>query len=157
MQNNFPLPNGNMSEPMHSPPSILPDMSTMQPQAGMNNLNEAQLRRQAQIRAVQQQGLGQMAPPSSMNAMMAGGSNPNPGPSNQPTPLDVQRMQAVLQNPHHQFTQMMIKTVPGFQTLPVQAQLQRMWMAQVCPNYFCPHLMRLSVNRGKWRSSENSK
>ncbi|KAI0751210.1 hypothetical protein C8Q80DRAFT_1268487 [Daedaleopsis nitida] len=112
--------------------------------------NEAQLvaaRRQAQIRAMQQQqhadGSRQMSPPSGMPSGM---SMPNvAGPSSMPNmpqltpqqmamlsnmgPNAVQHFQ-ILQTPNHPFLQLMLSQVPGFAQLPLQEKLQKMMLAQ---------------------------
>ncbi|TFK74373.1 hypothetical protein BDN72DRAFT_955719 [Pluteus cervinus] len=117
----------------------LPDSA----QAAMINQMDPQLaaRRQAQMRAMQQQGARQMSPQAQgMGGMnpganaLAGSSNPtavngNPGAANsgQPTP---QQMYQMLQMPNHPFVQYMLRNVPNFQSMPVQMQVQKMLIAQ---------------------------
>ncbi|KAJ7087263.1 hypothetical protein B0H15DRAFT_1022817 [Mycena belliarum] len=92
--------------------------------------------RQAQMRAQQQQQQAnrQMSPPSGPNPGMSngqqGGGNMNAvaGPSGMPP--NVQHLYSMLQTPNHPLVQYMVRSVPGFQTMPVPMQLQKMLAAQ---------------------------
>lgn len=104
--------------------------------------------RQAQIRAAQQQAARQMSPTSSLNGgggtvtgfaptvnASAGSSNLSAGGNANPnlsaTGPSMQQMYQILQTPGHPFVQYMMQSVPGFQTMHLQAQIQKMLVAQV--------------------------
>ncbi|KAJ7590725.1 hypothetical protein C8J56DRAFT_1134341 [Mycena floridula] len=136
----FPMPNGVMSNGIapSTPPMVDPMLS--------NPMNPAMgIERHTPVRPVQPQppmpqrtpSNRQMSPPSSMgpgnmqNPVNGLGMSP-PNIPQQPTPSQQlqQQLFAILNNPNHQFLQYMLKTVPGFATLPVQQQMQRMMMTQ---------------------------
>ncbi|KAF5371942.1 hypothetical protein D9615_008087 [Tricholomella constricta] len=103
--------------------------------------------RQAQIRAAQQQAARQMSPPQGQGQgqLVPTSSNPNvnvnaaAGPSNlggggggrgMPDANVQQQLFRILQTPNHPFIQYMMRMVPGFETLPLQQQMQKMLFAQ---------------------------
>jgi hypothetical protein len=127
---------------------------------GVMNTTEAQLAassreraRQAQIRAAhahQQQIARQMSPPSlPSQQQMHGGptSNINPnmnanaaaGPSNSSNmpslngvpDATMRQIYNVMRTPDHPFMRYMHRTVPNFQALPMELQMQKMMVAQV--------------------------
>ncbi|KAJ6627387.1 hypothetical protein B0H10DRAFT_2429314 [Mycena sp. CBHHK59/15] len=130
-----PMTNGMGTPPV---PSQLGDPS-MAPQnpAMMGDLQSRDRARQAQLRAAQAN--RQMSPPSNPNPNINNGPPGNnmnavAGPSGafniSAMPTHVQQMYGVLQNPAHPFVQYMIRKLPGFQTMPVPMQLQKMLATQ---------------------------
>jgi hypothetical protein len=115
---------------------------------GVMNTAEAQLAasnrervRQAQIRAAHQhQASRQMSPPSipAQHQIHGGPVNAAAGPSNtNGVPDATMRMvYNVLRTPEHPFMRYMTRTVPNFQMLPPELQVQRMIMAQVCLAFY---------------------
>jgi hypothetical protein len=154
-QFSLPMSNGGgiaPTPPAHGSPRLseaqmasLNPMNTAEAQLAASNRERA---RQAQIRAAQQQAARQMSPPSnaalpqqmqSSGHMMNNNANVNAtaGPSNLGNPVNpatsaaYQQLLTALQTPNHQFVQYMIKVFPGFQSLPVNVQVQKMMQAQV--------------------------
>ncbi|KAJ7499366.1 hypothetical protein FB451DRAFT_1428958 [Mycena latifolia] len=136
----FPVPvtNGTATPPIPAQlgdPLLAPQNPGMigDPQLNAASRDRA---RQAQMRAVQQQQQAnrQMSPPSNPNPGMSNGQPPNnavAGPSGLGSlPPNVQHLYGMLQTPNHPFVQHMMRTTPGFQTMPVPAQLQKMLAMQ---------------------------
>jgi type II secretory pathway pseudopilin PulG len=104
-----------------------------------------QQQQQQQHQQQQQQNVRQMSPPSTQATSQMPGQG-QPHNAGQPTvpntnfnasaavaafgPNAIQNIQ-ILQNPSHPFMQYMMQNVPGFTTLPVPQQLQRMQIVQV--------------------------
>lgn len=65
------------------------------------------------------------------NAGIPGSMQSQPQPSAPPSMPSMQQLMHVLQNPGHQVMQCMISQVPGFLSMPVQQQLQKMQLFYV--------------------------
>ncbi|KAI0699832.1 hypothetical protein BC835DRAFT_1412405 [Cytidiella melzeri] len=136
------LPGPSGSSPSMPPPSM--------PMGPHPNINEAQIAareraRQAHLRqaamasqqSISGDGMRQMSPGSQqgMSLNAAGPSNMSHNPQaqmaalNSMGPMAMQVMQA-LQTPGHQVTQYLSQNIPGFQTMPLQQQMQHFMRVQ---------------------------
>jgi hypothetical protein len=133
-----------------APPSLLHGLPPGTPTEAQIAASQRERARQLQIQQArqqqqQQQNARQMSPPSAQRTSQTPGQGQphHAGPPTMPNtninssaaiaafgPNAMQNIQ-MLQNPSHNFIQYMIQSVPGFATLPVPQQLQRMQMVQV--------------------------
>lgn len=153
-------PNSMPPPALHGPSSASPSMPPPSMPMGMHsNQGEAQLAvareraRQMQIRQAMQQQQQQQQQQGMADSMMsaahglqqpgmtmqnvAGPSTMVHNPQAQMAaltsmgPMAMQALQ-ILQNPNHQMVQYLVQSVPGFQSLPLQQQIQHLQKLQVC-------------------------
>lgn len=75
------------------------------------------------------------AGPSNHNSGMSGGGPP--GVNMAAMPPNVQHLYSLLQNPSNPFVQYVMSQFPGFATMPVATQIQKMIQIQVCCSLKC--------------------
>jgi len=161
-QFSLPMSNGPNVGPVLPVPPLQPSPQLSEPQmVSIHPMNtaEAQLAasnreraRQAQIRAAHhQQASRQISPPSIPPQQQIHGSpmpninqnihvNATAGPSNSSNMPSVngvpdttmRQVYSILRTPDHPFVQYMNRSVPNFQSLPVDIQVQKIIMTQVC-------------------------
>lgn len=135
--------------PPSMPLGVSQDPNIAQMNAARERARHMQMRQAMQQQQQQQQSMGdammsgghgqQQAGMSMQN--VAGSSSMAHNPQAQMAaltsmgPMAMQALQ-VLQNPNHQMVQYLTQSVPGFQTLPLQQQIQHLQKLQVCPITF---------------------
>lgn len=66
-------------------------------------------------------------------------------------PVLIQQLYAILRNPNHPMMRFVLQTVPGFETLPTNVQMQKLMMARVSCSPSCsysrPYLVPFRTNK----------